>query len=94
MSRAFCLVCGAHEVRSPPQVFTQNISYSVVYVSTLMAILIMGKYAISKLSVILYHKQMNLSIGFIKFLKNIFSNCLLVIKKDKESCYRGVWITL
>ena len=25
MSRAFCLVCGAHEVRSPPQVFTRNI---------------------------------------------------------------------
>ena len=45
MSRAFCLVFGAHEVRSPPQVFTQNISYSVVYVSTSMAILIMGKYA-------------------------------------------------
>ena len=34
-----------HEVRSPPQVFTQNISYSVVSVSTLRAILIMGKYA-------------------------------------------------
>ena len=66
MSRAFCLVCGAHEVRSPPQVFTQNISYSVVYVSTLVAILIMGKCAVSKLSIILYHKQTNLSIGFVK----------------------------
>ena len=61
-----------HEVRSPPQVFTQNISYSIVYVSTLMAILIMGKYAISKLSIILYHKVTDLSIAFIKFLKNIF----------------------
>ena len=49
MSRAFCLVCGAHEVRSPPQVFTQNISYSVVYVSTLVAILIMGKCAYLKI---------------------------------------------
>jgi len=66
MSRAFCLVFGAHEVRSPPQVFTRNISYSVVYVSTLMAILIMGKYAISKFSIILYHKQTNLSMGFAK----------------------------
>ena len=66
MSRAFCLVCGAHEVRSPPQVFTQNISYSVVYVSTAMAILIIGKYAVSKLSIILYHKSTDLSIGFAK----------------------------
>ena len=74
MSRAFCLVCGAHEVRSPPQVFTQNISYSIVYVSTLMAILIMGKYAISKSSIILYHKITDLSIGFTKFIEKYFSN--------------------
>ena len=69
MSRAFCLVCGAHEVRSPPQVFTRNISYSIVYVSTLMAILIMGKYDISKSSIILYHKTTSLSIGFTKLLE-------------------------
>ncbi len=37
-----------------------------------MAILIMGKYAYVKLSIILYHKSMNLSIGFAKNLKNIF----------------------
>ena len=71
MSRAFCLVCGAHEVRSPPQVFTQNISYSVVYVSTLRAILIMGKYAISKMSNILYHNQTRLSIVFSKVFEKI-----------------------
>ena len=57
-----------HEVRSPPQVFTQNISYSIVYVSTLMAILIIGKYSISKFGTILYHKRAKLSICFV----NIF----------------------
>ncbi len=31
-----------------------------------MAILIMGKYAISKSSIILYHKSTDLSIGFAK----------------------------
>ena len=31
-----------------------------------MAILIMGKYAYAKLSIILYHKQTDLSIGFAK----------------------------
>ena len=46
------------------QVFAQNISYSVVYVSTLMTILIMGKHAVSKLRIILYHKETNLSIVF------------------------------
>ena len=74
MSRAFCLVCGAHEVRSPPQVFTQNISYSVVYVSTLRAILIMGKYAISKLSIVFYHNQEDMSIGFEKIFLEINLN--------------------
>ena len=32
-----------------------------------MAILIMGKYAVLKLSFILYHEKTNLSIGFSKF---------------------------
>ena len=37
-----------------------------------MAILIMGKYAYVKSSIILYHKQINLSIGFVKvFEKNL-----------------------
>ena len=49
-----------------------------------MAILIMGKYAYVKLSIILYHKQMDLSIGFVEFLKNYFSNCLGVMKKSNE----------
>ncbi len=59
-----------------------------------MAILIMGKYAISKLSIILYHKKTNLSIGFAKFFKKYFSNRLWEITKTKESCYRGVSNTL
>ena len=49
-----------------------------------MAILIMGKYAISKLSIILYHKLTDLSIAFIKFLKNIFQNCLSSGKRAKR----------
>ena len=39
-----------------------------------MAILIMGKYAISKLSSILYHKATDLSIDSVKFIKKYFSN--------------------
>ena len=71
MSRAFCLVCGAHEVRSPPQVFTQNISYSVVYVSTLVAILIMGKYAYAKIEFYIISQ----SNGFVnRFCENIFKS--------------------
>ena len=81
-----------HEVRSPPQVFTQNISYSVVYVSTLVAILIMEKYATSKLSVILYHKEASLSMDFQNFIKNFFwiqsktafrclKDCLYILNK-------------
>ena len=35
-----------------------------------MAKLIMGKYAISKLSIILYHKEADLSIGIAKNFKN------------------------
>ena len=54
----------------------------------------MGKYAVSKLSIILYHKETDLSIGFIKFLEKYFSNRLWEIKKAKESRYRGVSITL
>ena len=34
----------------------------------------MGKYAYVKLSITLYHKETDLSIGFMKFLKNIFWN--------------------
>ena len=44
----------------------------------------MEKYAISKLSVILYHKTIDLSIGFIKFLEKIFSESPLGNKKDKR----------
>ena len=36
-----------------------------------MAILIMGKYAISKLSIILHHISKNLSIGFIKIFSEV-----------------------
>ena len=50
----------------------------------------MGKYAISKLSIILYHKQTNLSIGFVKNPKKFLQNCLLGCKKPKESRYRSV----
>ena len=32
----------------------------------------MGKYAYVKLSIILYHKQADLSIGFLNFIENIF----------------------
>ena len=45
----------------------------------------MGKYAISKLSVILYHKQTNLSIGFAKFLKNIFQIDFESYKRKKKA---------
>ena len=95
MSRAFCLVCGAHEVRSPPQVFTQNISYSVVYVSTLMAILTMGKYANIKIEYYII-PQVN---GFVNrllenFLKWFSEIVCQVAKVQKESRYRGVAITL
>ena len=37
----------------------------------------MGKYAYAKLSTILYHKSTDLSIGFVKFLKNIFQKLFL-----------------
>ena len=43
----------------------------------------MGKYACVKLSVILYHKLTNLSISFMKFLENIFWNCLSSGKRAK-----------
>ena len=59
-----------------------------------MAILIMGKYAISKLNIILYHKLTNLSIGFAQNLEKYFLNSLWEIKKTKESRYLGVSITL
>ena len=32
----------------------------------------MGKYAYVKLSIILYHKQTDLSMGFLNFIENIF----------------------
>lgn len=54
----------------------------------------MGKYAISKLSIILYHKEADLSIGFTKFIEKYFLNRLWEIKKTRESRYRGVVITL
>ena len=41
----------------------------------------MGKYAYIKLSIILYHKQASLSIGFMKFLKKYFLESLIAIKK-------------
>ena len=59
-----------------------------------MAILIMGKYVISKLSIVLYHKQIDLSIGFIKFLERYFFKSTLSDKKAKESRYLGVLIAL
>ena len=37
----------------------------------------MGKYAYVKLSIILYHKSTDLSIWFMKFLKNIFQKLFL-----------------
>ena len=54
----------------------------------------MGKYAYAKLSIILYHKSMNLSIGFAKKLEKHFLNRLGVIKNAKESRYLSVLITL
>ena len=50
----------------------------------------MGKCAYIKLSIILYHKQANLSIGFIKFLERYFFKSILSDKKAKESRYLGV----
>ena len=44
----------------------------------------MGKYAVSKSSIILYHKQTDLSIGFTKILEKYFSDCLGLMKKSKE----------
>ena len=44
----------------------------------------MGKYAYVKLSIILYHKQTDLSICFAKFLEKYFSSRLWVIKKAKS----------
>ena len=41
----------------------------------------MGKYAYVKLSIILYHNQTDLSIGFMKFLKKNFLESLIAIKK-------------
>jgi hypothetical protein len=50
----------------------------------------MEKYAYVKLSIILYHKLNELSIGFIKNSKKFLKNCLLGCKKPKESRYRSV----
>ena len=50
-----------------------------------MAILIMGKYAISKLSIILYHKETDLSIGFAK----VFSRYETFSKKRNEIALLG-----
>ena len=46
-----------------------------------MAILIMGQYAISKLSIILYHKETDLSIGF---AKNISKSCVKALRDDAK----------
>ena len=54
----------------------------------------MGKYAYVKLSIILYHKLTDLSMGFIEFLKIFFEIVWQVAKVQKESRYRGVSITL
>ena len=43
----------------------------------------MGKYAYVKLSIILYHKQTDLSTGFAEFLEKYFLSRLGVIKKPK-----------
>lgn len=54
----------------------------------------MGKYAYVKLSIILYHKLSDLSIGFMNFIE-IFSEIVWqVAKVQKERRYRGVIITL
>ena len=50
----------------------------------------MGKYAISKLSIILYHKETDLSISFIKIFEKCFFKSPFSNKKDKESRYHGV----
>ena len=83
MSRAFCLVFQAEQGSFSTASIHEKLSYSIVYVSTLRAILIMGKYAISKLSIILYHKQTDLSTGFAEFLEKYFLSRLGVIKKPK-----------
>ena len=54
----------------------------------------MGKYAYVKLSITLYHKSTDLSIGFAKVLEKYFLNRFLLMKKVKESRYRGVVLTL
>lgn len=47
----------------------------------------MGKYAYAKYSIILYHKQADLSIGFIKILK-IFLNIFLKSFGKWQKCKR------
>ena len=44
----------------------------------------MGKYAYVKLSIILYHNQTNLSIGFAKVLEKYFFKSLLINEKGKR----------
>ena len=44
----------------------------------------MGKYAYAKLSIILYHKSTDLSIGIAKFLKNVFQGNVSACKKFKS----------
>lgn len=87
MSRAFCLVCGAHEVRSPPQVFTQNISYSVVYLSTLVAILMMGKYANIKIEYYIVPQVNGLVNGF-------FKNIFVLLQKTLSAPFLTIQIRL
>ena len=50
-----------------------------------MAILIMGKYATSKLIIISYHKEVDLSMAFAKVLEKYFLNRLWEIKKQKKT---------
>ena len=49
----------------------------------------MGKYAISKLSIILYHKQMDLSIGFAK----VFEKVMQKPSADKAEGFVDLYFT-
>ena len=50
----------------------------------------MGKYAYVKLSIILYHKQTSLSIGFMKIIKNVFQKLFLFLMPGKGNMRIGL----
>ena len=57
-----------------------------------MAILIMGKYAISKLSIILYHIVMDLSTDFGKLFKKFFGVLAGEVNSPRSVMERGSFI--